>query len=254
MIRGVVFDLGSTLIRFEGEWSDVLAESRGALVEALRALGIEVDPVAFSSEFHRRMRVYYEERETEFIEFTTAYVLRAVLADFRHPSVPEEVVRRALHQMYAITELHWRPMPEVYRILDELQQAAHRLGLISNSGDEANVQRLIDRARLRPYFDPILISAGMGLRKPNPAVFQRVLQAWKLRPDQVVMVGDSLGADILGAQNAGLHHIWLTAQADTPANRAHADTIIPEATARDLAQVPDLIRQMSQRRSPRQPG
>ncbi|MEW6569170.1 MAG: HAD family hydrolase [Chloroflexota bacterium] len=247
MIRGVIFDLGSTLIRFEGNWDEVLDQARQALVEALRQHGVGIDPQAFSAEFHRQMQAYYHERETEFIEFSTAYVLRTVLANFGHPDVPGEVVRRALRQMYAVSEAHWQPMPDAYTVLDGLQHAGYRLGLISNAGDEDNVQRLIDHARLRPYFDPVIVSAGIGLRKPNPAVFRGVLKAWRLRPREVVMVGDTLGADILGAQNAGLHQIWLTAQADSPGNRAHAGTITPEATAQSLAEVPDLIQQLGHR-------
>ncbi|MBL8057596.1 MAG: HAD family hydrolase, partial [Anaerolineales bacterium] len=109
---------------------------------------------------------------------------------------------------------------------------------ISNAGDAANVQRLIDQAGLRPYFDPIVISAAVGLRKPNPQIFARVLAAWGRPAAECVMVGDTLGADILGAQLAGLRHVWLTAHADHPANRAHRGNIVPEAEA---ASLPDLL-------------
>lgn len=247
MIRGVIFDLGSTLIRFEGSWDEVLDRAREALTSALHEHGVHVEPQAFSAEFQRQMQAYYHERETEFIEFTTAWVLRIVLAGFGHGDVPEEAVRAALRRMYAVSQAHWQPMPDVYDVLDRLQRDGYRLGLISNAGDEDDVQHLIDQAKLRPYLDPILISASLGLRKPNPAIFERVLQAWRLPPGQVVMVGDTLAADVLGAQNAGLHQIWLTAQADSPTNRAHAGKIIPEATATSLSEVPDLIRRLDHR-------
>jgi ribonucleotide monophosphatase NagD (HAD superfamily) len=56
------------------------------------------------------------------------------------------------------------------------------------------------------------------------------------------MVGDTLGADILGAQNAEVHNIWLDTGADTPGNLAHGDTIQPEFTAHSLGEVPAIIR------------
>ena len=59
------------------------------------------------------------------------------------------------------------------------------------------------------------------------------------------MIGDTLSHDILGAQNAGLRNIWLTAQADSALNRAYAGRIVPEAVASALREVPSLIRQMS---------
>ena len=245
MIRGVIFDLGSTLIRFNGEWGKVVSEAHVALVDQLQRDGLQMDGRAVASEFRRQMEIYYHDRESDFIEVTTAFVLRQVLAESGHPEVSDEVIRLALERMYRLTEDHWSPMPGVYAVLEALRREGLRLGLISNAGNEANVHRLIDRASLRPYFDPILISAALGLRKPNPALFEIVIQAWGLSPEEAVMIGDTLGADILGAQNAGMHQIWLTADAETPANRAHAGTIIPEATASALADIPALVRRLS---------
>jgi HAD superfamily hydrolase (TIGR01549 family) len=250
MIRGLIFDLGSTLIRFHGEWGKVVSQAHLALVEQLQHDGLSLDRGAVAAEFQRQMEIYYHERESDFIEVTTAYVLRQVLRHFGHLDVSDEAIRRALERMYRLTETHWSTMPGVDPILEELRGADYRLGMISNAGNEANVHRLIDNAGLRPYFDPILISAAVGLRKPNPALFEMVLRAWALPPEETVMIGDTLGADILGAQNAGMHQIWLTLDADTPANRAHAGTIIPEATASTLAEIPALVRSLSMAPAP----
>jgi HAD superfamily hydrolase (TIGR01662 family) len=245
LIRGVIFDLGSTLIRFEGSWPEVMAESQQALLEQLESEGFVLDTAAFIGEFDQELEAYYREREHEFVELTTAYLLRSVMERFGYPSVDDGTVRRALERMYRVGESRWRPMDGVMGVLDELKAGGYRLGIISNAGDADNVQRLIDQAELRAYFDPILISAAVGLRKPNPALFERVLQEWGLRPKQVVMVGDMLGADILGAQNAGIRNIWLTAEADNPANRTHAGTISPEAVVAALAEVPAMIERLS---------
>jgi FMN phosphatase YigB (HAD superfamily) len=53
-----------------------------------------------------------------------------------------------------------------------------------------------------------------------------------------------LGADILGAKNAGLRSIWVIRRADTPGNRAHADTIQPDAVARTLSDVPEAVERL----------
>jgi FMN phosphatase YigB (HAD superfamily) len=113
--------------------------------------------------------------------------------------------------------------------------------MISNAGDDADVQHLIDRAGLRPYFQVILSSAAQGIRKPNPRIFTTALAALKSTPGQAAMVGDTLGADILGARNAGIYAVWITRRADSPANRAHADTIRPDATIAALSELPGLL-------------
>ena len=119
--------------------------------------------------------------------------------------------------------------------------ALREAGLISNARDAANVERLIDQARLRPWLDPIVISANVGVRKPNPRIFKIVLDYWQLPPDRVVMVGDMLGADILGAHHAGMRGVWATMQTEREANAAHIDTIVPDATIASLSELPPLL-------------
>jgi FMN phosphatase YigB (HAD superfamily) len=99
----------------------------------------------------------------------------------------------------------------------------------------------VDKAGLRSYFQVILSSASLGIRKPNPSIFRAVLERLGVSPAQAVMVGDSLGADILGAHNAGMRAIWITRRAATPANRAHEDTIRPDAIISTLSELPALL-------------
>ncbi|MCL5429817.1 MAG: HAD family hydrolase, partial [Chloroflexi bacterium] len=116
-----------------------------------------------------------------------------------------------------------------------------RLAVVSNAGDDADVQTLVNNSGLRPYLDFALSSAACGIRKPNPRIFEIALEHWRLPRKDVVMVGDTLGADILGARNAGLTSIWLTRRADTPANRDHLDTIKPDVTITTLTELPELL-------------
>jgi putative hydrolase of the HAD superfamily len=241
VIRGVIFDLGSTLIRFEDDWPEVLQENSQALARQLKLDGYHLDGNSFIEAFVEEIQDNYHVRERDWVERTTSSLLRKVLSRFGHREVEEELIERAVYKFYTVSEDRWAPMDGVYEVLNELRKKDLYLGLISNAGDEGNVQRLIDNANLRSYFEPILISAAIGIRKPNPKLFEMVLEAWDLPAHQVVMVGDNLGADILGAQNAGVHQIWLTEQADTPSNRAHASVIVPEATAMSIIEVPDLL-------------
>jgi putative hydrolase of the HAD superfamily len=241
VIRGVIFDLGSTLIRFEGEWLEVLQESSQVLAGQLERDGYDLDGQSFIEAFTQEIQESYQMREQDWVERTTSSLLRKVLARFGHREVADEAIERAILQFYDGSEARWSPMEGVYEVLDDLRVKGMCLGMISNAGDEGNVQRLIDNAQLRPYFKPIYISAALGIRKPNPKLFEMVLETWDLPADQVVMVGDNLGADVLGAQNAGVHQIWLTTQADTPSNREHASVIVPEATAESITEVPALL-------------
>lgn len=244
MIRGIIFDLGSTLIRFDGDWGEVMLESHGVLTDFLVESGLELDRVEFNEAFGEEVIENYKARMHNWEERTTASLLLDVLGRYGQTSVSTGLVEEAVRRMYAVSEAHWTPMPQVYEVLEGLQDSGLRLGMISNASDAGNVERLIDQARLRPYFDPILISANEGVRKPDERLFEKVLLRWTYAPEQVVMIGDLLGADILGAQRAGMHQIWLTAQADSPHNEAFRGEVQPEAAAERLAEVPGIIRSL----------
>ena len=236
----ILFDLGDTLIYFDDDWPAIFALARTELLNSLQSAGFQLGQ-DFLDEFYTRMSDYYRQRDTEFIEYTTHYVLRNVLADWGHPNVPEDVLTQALADMHSITQEHWIPEEDALPTLERLRLRGYRMALVSNAADDPNTQVLVDKLGGRPYFEVIMSSAAAGIRKPNPKIFSRVLSSLGSSAEQAVMVGDTLGADILGAQNAGIFSIWITRRADTPANRAHLDTIRPDASIKVLSELPGLL-------------
>jgi putative hydrolase of the HAD superfamily len=251
VISGVIFDLGSTLIHFDGDWDLVLNEGLDALSRQLAADGAVLDATAFRDAFRAEMEAAQRVRLEDHVERPTEAVLRRTLEALNLPRADDALIQRALRALFAVSEARWQPMPGVHRTLDALRAGEYRLGLISNASDGSNVRRLLEAAGLTGIFNPQLVSASEGIRKPNARLFQRVLAAWNLPPEAVVMVGDTLGEDILGAKAAGLRSIWFTADADTPENRALSGSIKPDASTDDLLAVPALIRSLDGASRPR---
>ncbi|MCS6910221.1 MAG: HAD family hydrolase [Anaerolineales bacterium] len=247
MICGVIFDLGSTLIysTHDRNWGAIMSRMQADLLAHLNAHGYNLSPEAFYSRLSANYAVFDRQRQNDWVEYTAGYLIRTTLADLGAPAPSPDLLAEAVRAYFASSETLYSVMPGAHETLRKLRAAGLRLGLISNASDDGNVQRLIDNAGLREYFDPILVSAAVGLRKPNPRIFELVLEAWKLPPAAVVMVGDTLGADILGAQLAGLRHVWLSARADVPANRAHRGNIVPEAEIQALPELLPLLRRWS---------
>ena len=243
MIRGVIFDLGSTLIYTQHDlnWAHTYDHMRADLLASLQGAGYSLDPAQFLALFAAKVSEYSDQRQTDWVEYTTQWILSSTLAELNAPPPPPELLEQSVAAYFAYSESLWQPVPELHATLQQLADAGLRLGLISNAADEGNVQRLVDQTDLRHYFDPLLISAAVGLRKPNPAIFQRLLQAWDIPAGDCVMVGDTLGADILGAQLVGMHNVWITAYADSAANRAHRGNIVPECEIAALAELPAAL-------------
>ncbi len=243
MLRGVIFDLGSTLLYTEHDhnWGVILPRMRADMLAHLRAAGYALDGPDFLNRMSAKFAEFDRQRQSDWVEYTTEWILKTTLAEMGAPPPSPQLVAGALEAYYAYSESQWRLMPGVHETLQALAARGFRLALISNASDAGNVQRLIDNAHLRPYFDPILVSAAVGIRKPNPKIFEMVLAHWGLGPGECLMVGDTLGADILGAQMAGLRNVWLTSHAGHPANVAHRGNILPEAEIAALAELPALI-------------
>ncbi len=239
LIRGAIFDLGSTLIHFDGDWPILLQDSLDLLIDQLQEDDVDFDRSSFRSAFERALEAYDLQRQSNQLERSTTSLLQETLNTFGHEEISPEILGRGLKRFYSVSETHWRPMPALHAVLDELHEEGRMLGLISNAGDVENVQRLIDKVEIRGYFDPIIISSEIGIRKPDPRPFEIVLDQWQVNPESVVMIGDRLEADILGAQGTGIHQIWLKSESGT----STVTQIIPEKIAEKLVDIPDLIRE-----------
>jgi putative hydrolase of the HAD superfamily len=137
----------------------------------------------------------------------------------------------------------WRPYRDMFDTLHRLRRAGYRLGCISNTNDGTHVQRLVARFDLRRWLAPVLTSEEIGFRKPHPYIFDIVLSAWKLPAQDVIMVGDTLDADILGAHNAGMRGIWIERVPGSPwsNNNEGENTVVPDATIAQLSELPELL-------------
>lgn len=243
-IDGVIFDLGSTLIRFRGEWPEVLGRGREAAAAWLIDSGYGVDSASFSEDLHHAFQQNFQERRKDHRERASRVILREVLAAHGVGGIAEADVREALRRMYAPSESCWSAVPGVHDVLDRVARMGKRIGLLSNASDVENVERLMAGAGLDGRFDPVVISAAAGVRKPTRTLFLDIVRGWELNPGSAVMIGDMLAEDILGAQRAGLHQIWVRGEADPAFNDEHLEQVHPEIVVDSIDQVPDAIKSL----------
>ena len=171
----VFFDLGNTLIYSDTDFQEVSGQAALALAHTLKSICIDVDQQEFTTAFSKRLATYYREREWDFIEDTTEYVLANLLRDYGYPDIPHEHLRDALADMYTVTQKRWHAEEDAIPTLQKLRQLGYHIGIISNAADAQDVQRLVDRAGFRAYIEQIVISADVGIRKPHPRIFELAL-------------------------------------------------------------------------------
>ena len=94
-------------------------------------------------------------------------------------------------------------MPEARETLEALQAKGYRLFAASNSFGHLQRSRL-EQAGILSFFEDTYISMDIGYDKPDIRFYQEALRRCNLQPHEVLMIGDSMTTDILGAQAAGI--------------------------------------------------
>lgn len=111
-----------------------------------------------------------------------------------------------------------------------------KLGYITNGMKEVQRPRL-SLTGWTPLFDVIIIGGEVGLSKPHATYFQHVHSLMHQPPrDKVLVVGDSLNADILGASSFGYKTCWYN-PSSVP---CHPD-IVPDYTIQHLEEITRIV-------------
>ncbi|MGP7815655.1 HAD family hydrolase [Niallia sp. 01092] len=97
---------------------------------------------------------------------------------------------------------------ETFAVLDQLKDK-YKLVLITNGSPHLQNTKLTITPEIAPYFDEIIISGAFGKGKPDPSIFDYALSLVQLNKEDVLMVGDNLMTDVLGANRAGIKSVWI---------------------------------------------
>jgi HAD superfamily hydrolase (TIGR01509 family) len=194
-VRALLLDYGGTLDGDALHWFDhflALYARAGASLTAA-----ELKPAFYAADdaiVHDP-----EVREFGLVRMTEAHV-RLQLAAL---DLPDPVLEQRLVDTFvADTRAAWdRNRPLLQRLARRL-----RLGVVSNS--YGNMPALLAEAALAP-FEVIVDSAVVGVRKPDPAIYELAARRLALPPGAIVHTGDSWKRDVVPARIIGMHAVWL---------------------------------------------
>ena len=110
--------------------------------------------------------------------------------------------------------VYWSPrivrlVPGTMELLDYLKPNYH-LHLITNGFEEVQHTKL-SGSGMEPYFETLTVSEEVGVKKPNPEIFQYALQKAHATAEESLMIGDEMAVDIDGARAAGIDQIFFNA-------------------------------------------
>ena len=120
---------------------------------------------------------------------------------------PDSAVEPFKHAFRAAWGTTHTLVPDAFETLEALQRKGYRLFAASNSFGHLQRSRL-EHAGILHFFEDTYISMDIGYDKPDVRFYEEALRRCGLQPHEVLMVGDSMTTDILGAQKAGLATVY----------------------------------------------
>jgi putative hydrolase of the HAD superfamily len=122
-------------------------------------------------------------------------------------------------QLTAVEELRHRwtrewitPRPDAIATLERLRELGHRIGLISDCSIE--VPSVWPETDFPPYFDATVFSASVGMKKPDPRIYQLACKQLGVEPDRCLYVGDGSSRELTGAKEVGMTPVLIEAPHD----------------------------------------
>src|SRR5207302_4907804 len=197
--RAVFLDYGHTLMDFERPEPQLLEAYHRINARLRDELEVEVpEAAALVESVSKGVDAAVEEsyRAGSEQEVDIAAVYREVLGGVGLQLAPE-----LLDWVMAEEQRAWygaiRVSPDAGATLEELKRRGLRLCLVSNAAyAPANLREQLRHAALFEYFDGTVYSSELGVRKPNPAIYEAALSRVGVDPAGVVFVGDRVREDV----------------------------------------------------------
>lgn len=197
--KHIFFDLDRTLWDFDA--AAEVAFERLYEKYNLKALGI---PSAH--DFHE---VYHPLNEQLWVQYRANAITKDDLnrTRFLKPLEHYGIHDVALADQLSTDYVYWSPrivrlVPGTMELLDYLKPKYH-LHLITNGFQEVQHTKL-SGSGMEPYFETLTVSEEVGVKKPNPEIFQYALQKAHAQADEGLMIGDEMAVDIDGARAVGM--------------------------------------------------
>src|SRR5712692_6672384 len=200
----IFFDLGETLVTQNIEDNMV---TKNALREIGPTLPKRISPKKFFELYREGYKINETIRSRHHVEIPIQVWMRQLLERVIEDSPSDRLVSRAIKIIVKARAANAVAFDDAHSTLKHLSKRDVKLGIISNVSSHEVALGILDNVKLTKYFDEVITSASVGIRKPDPGIFRYALMQFKVRPEQAVMVGDSEMHDIGGGYIAGLRTI-----------------------------------------------
>lgn len=216
--KAVTFDLWETLL-FERDGANSQRRTVRCrnLVRVLNRVGLRISAeqveLALNETISSLLKIWDENKDVthlDQIQLFVKYASRGKVA-LKEEWIDELTIAYVLPLFEVPPYLN----PAAPKLLRWLRDQNKLSGIICNTGlmPGTELRRFLSKEGVAEYFDLMIFSDEVRIRKPDRRIFHLAARGLKVKPQEVVHVGDNLKSDVWGAKNAGLRAIYLSSDA-----------------------------------------
>lgn len=203
-IQHVFFDLDHTLWDFE-------KNSALTFQEILPAAKVSVAIDSFLNVYIPINFSYWKKyREEKVTKKELKYLRLKETFDALKISIEDEVIHHLADEYIAKLPNYNHVFDGTFEILKYLKNK-YQLHIITNGFEEIQTKKM-KKSGIHDFFDVIITSESVGVKKPNKKVFEYALNKVNANASNCIMIGDNLEADIEGALNCGIQAIHFNSE------------------------------------------
>jgi putative hydrolase of the HAD superfamily len=222
MMKAILFDFGNTIVRQDNlDWKKL--ERAGLLnhIDYFKKRNIrQMTFVKWSNSFYRQMSLHQTLAEKYFIEVNINRIFQHLIIEY---ALPSDITPSQLTQMFYLSICQSRLLfDDVIETLKAIHEKKIMTCVISNAVIPGSLMNdVLKRLHILDYFAFTFYSSDLGFRKPHPNMFELAIARLKLKPSQIIMVGDHLNEDVKGALAAGMQAVWINRNGKPSASTAN---------------------------------
>ena len=209
-MKAVLFDFGGTIDTDGVHWSE-------KFWEYYEQFGIEVDKKQFEDAFVQSERMILQYADLPKLTFYKTlhkqFVLQFTVLKLENES---DLLKQMVDACYQDVV---KVIDKARKVLDSLQPK-YAMGVVSNF--YGNLEVVCKEFKLDSYFQTMIDSVVVGMRKPDPAIWNLAIGRLDVSPKNTVVVGDSYDRDIVPAKKLGCTTIWLKGKSWTTTGSTEA--------------------------------
>lgn len=224
-IKAVILDIDGTLVNFTLDYKT----SRAEVIQYLTKQGFPQSLFSLKEnifEMLKKAEIYMKNNGEQ--ESKARIVRKGVF------SIADR------HEMEAANTTHM--LPGVLETLKTLKNMGLQMAVFTMNG-EKSTNHIMQIFRLEQFFDVIITRESVSAVKPDPEHLEAVLSALNTKPEEAIVVGDSI-LDIKGACELNIPGVGITTGISLPKELTHAGA---SYLISSFTEIPKLIQQLNEK-------